>query len=254
MPAVVVVAAVLLLSSRRWVGTAGARLFLVVTMAGFVALVQFPYATPTYFCYVAPMTILAVLAIVSGQPAAARRLHVTVAAFFLAFAIVFVNRSYGWNLGVAFLPYEPVATLGMPRGGLRVPDDDQRTYDELVRVLNSHAAGGAIFAGPDCPEVYFLSGFPNPTRTTFEFLSEGPHDEQWMTDLLERGRIRAVVVNTAPLFSPVLAPEVLRLLEQRFPMSQQIGRFVVRFADVTPGPCGGAPTGSGGGLWVSLTM
>ena len=100
---------------------------------------------------------------------------------------------------------------------------------ELFRVLQERAAGGTIFAGPDCPEVYFLSGFPNPTRAFFDFLTADPIDERSMAHLLSATPIRAVVINTAPLFSPRLEPGVLRLIEERFPRFQQIGRFVVRF-------------------------
>jgi hypothetical protein len=191
--------------------------------------VQVPYATPIYFCYAAPMTMLAVFAIVFAQPRSLKRVHLAVAAFLFAFAIIFVNRTYGWNLGVKFLPYAPQSRLDLPRGGVLVPDDDRRTYEELVRVVQQHAAGGTIVAGPDCPEVYFLSGFPNPSRAMFDFLTPVREDEAWMAGLLARAPIRAAVINTAPLFSPRFSPDVLRLLEAKFPSSQQVGQFLVRF-------------------------
>jgi hypothetical protein len=206
-----------------------ARVCLLVTMAAVVALVQVPYATPIYFCYAAPLTMLALFAIVFAQPRSPVRVHFVVATFFVAFAMVFVNRTYGWNLGVKFLPYAPQSRLDLPRGGLLVPDDDRRTYEELARVIRQHVTGGIIIAGPDCPEVYFLSGFPNPTRAMFDFLTPVPQDEAWMTGLLARAPIRVAVINTVPLFSPRFSPDVLRLLEKKFPSSQQIGRFLVRF-------------------------
>ena len=205
------------------------EVYLVVTMACMIALVQFPYATPIYFCYGAPMTVLAIVAVIFAQPKAPKRSHLTVATFFFLFAIVFVNRSYGWNLGVKFLPYNPDSQLDLPLGGLRVPEEDKQVYEEVVRVLQQHAAGGTIYAGPDCPEVYFLSGFPNPTRMFFDFRTPVPMDERSMGTLLSSASIRAVVINRAPLFSPRLEPGVLRLIEERFPSFQQIGRFVVRF-------------------------
>ena len=206
-----------------------AQLVLLVTMAAFVALVQFPYATPTYFCYGAAMTVLALSALVAAQPRAPRRVHLAVAAFFFAFALVFVNQSYGWNLGVAFIPYHPDSLLDLDRGGLRVPADDKQTYEELVRVLRQHAAGGTIYAGPDCPEVYFLSGFPNATRAIFELLTPERQDAAWMAGVLARSPIRAAVINTQPSFSRPLDPGVVTMLERRFPSSLRVGRFVVRF-------------------------
>ena len=234
MPMVVVVAGIFVVADRPAItheiaAATRARVFLIATMAAMIALVQFPYATPIYFCYGAPVTVLAIIAVVFAQPKAPRGPHLVVATFFFLFAIMFVNRSYGWNLGVKFLSYTPGSQLDLPRGGLRVPHEDKQVYEEVVRVLQQHAAGGTIFAGPDCPEIYFLSGFPNPTRAFFDFLSPVHEDARWMTSLLARAPIRAAVVNTAPLFSPVLEPDALRLLEQRFPSSQRIGRFVVRF-------------------------
>ena len=205
------------------------QVFLLVAMAAMLALIQFPYATPIYFCYAAPMTILAILAVVFAQPSPPKRAHLAVAAFFFAFAVVFVNQSYAWNVGVRFLPYHPESELELVRGGLRVSTADKQTYEDVVRLLRQHAAGGTIYAGPDCPEIYFLSGFPNRTRAIFDFLSPTSIDESAMSAMLADGSIRAVVVNTAPLFSPKIDPAVLQLIEARFPSSQQIGRFIVRF-------------------------
>jgi len=206
-----------------------AHVFLLITMAAMVALVQFPYATPTYFCYAAPMTVLAIVALVSAQPRAPVRLHVGVAAFFFLFAVVFVNRSYGWNLGVQFIPYAPASRLDLERGGLWVPAEDKDTYERIAAIVRQHAVGGAIYAGPDCPEVYFLSGFKNPTRAIFDFLTPVQEDEAWMADLLSRAPIRAAVINTAPLFSARLDAGAQTLLERRFPSFLTVGRFVVRF-------------------------
>jgi hypothetical protein len=224
MPMAVAVAGIVVLAHRS-----RPEVFLIVTMACMVALVQFPYATPIYFCYSAPLTILAIAAVIFAQPTAPRRAHVAVATFFFLFAIVFVNRSYGWNLGVKFLPYNPDGQLDLPRGRLHVPAEDKHVYEEVVRILQQRAGGGTIYAGPDCPEVYFLSGFPNQTRAIFDFLTPDPMDEGAMAWLLSSASIRAVVINRAPLFSPPLDPAVLRVIEERFPSSQAIGRFLVRF-------------------------
>ena len=204
-------------------------IFLLVTMAATLSLVQFPYATPIYFCYAAPVVILAVLALVTQREGTPRRVHASIAVFFALFAVLFVNRSYAWNLGVRFVPYHPTSRLDVDRGGLGVPEEDAREYDALAAVLRLHAAGGTIYASPDCPEVYFLSGFPNPTRMIFDFLDPEPKDERWITALLARAPIRAAVINTAPLFSPALDSAAVGVLEQRFPHEERIGRFVVRY-------------------------
>lgn len=205
------------------------RVFLVVTMAAVVALVQFPYATPIYFCYAAPMTLLAIVAVIFARPYAPKRAHLVIAAFLLVFAVVFVNRSYAWNLGVRHIPYSPASRLDIDRGGLLVSDADRQTYGDVVRLLRARVGSGTIYAGPDCPEVYFLSGFPNPTRALFEFLSPDQLTESSMTELLRRSPIRAVVINTRPEFSPPLDPAVVAVLERRFPAAVTVGKFVLRF-------------------------
>lgn len=207
------------------------RIFLLITMAATVALVQFPYATPTYFFYAAPMTILAIITVIYAQPHSPMRLHLGAAAFFFLFAAAFMNRSYvGYrDVSWAFVPYRADATLDLDRGGLRVPAQDKQTYEGVVRLLKEHAAGGTIYAGPDCPEIYFLSGFPNPTPVIFDFLTPARQDASRMEALLATAPIRAAVINTGSVFSPPLDPAVVALLERRFPSFEKIGRFVVRF-------------------------
>jgi hypothetical protein len=205
------------------------RVFLVVTMAAVVVLVQFPYATPIYFCYAAPMTLLAIVAVIYARPQAPRRIHLALAAFLFLFAVVFINRTYAWNLGVRDIPFNPTGLLDTGRGALRVSATDASTYTDVVNLVRRHAAGGTIYAGPDCPEVYFLSGFSNPTRAFFEFLSPVQMDAQAMADLLARSPIRAAVINTTPEFSPRLDAGALAVLERRFPVAERIGKFVVRF-------------------------
>lgn len=209
----------------------GTLVFLMVTMASMTALVQFPYVTPIYFCYAAPVTILAVWATVTEQPWAPIRVHACVAAFFLLFAVAFVNRTYGWNLGVKYVPYTPDSLLTNERGGLWVPADDKREIDAIVDIIRRRAHDGGIYAGPDCPEVYFLSGKRNPTRTMFDFLSPEREDGPWMNKVFTDTSVRVAVINTAPIFSTPLRPDVIAVVEQRLPRAQKIGRFLVRWDD-----------------------
>ncbi|MGH9383181.1 MAG: hypothetical protein ACRD2N_02665 [Vicinamibacterales bacterium] len=234
LPLIATLAGVALLAKHAEIGLSEsqrARVFLLTSMAGMLSLVQFPYASPTYFFYCAPIVVLALVSIVSAQRMAPLKVHLVIAVFFFVFAVVFANRSYGWNLGVRFIPYAPDTRLALDRGGLVVSSDDARTYEAVVDELHKRAAGGTIYAAPDCPEVYFLSGFLNPTRAIFDFLSLEPRDEVSTKALLDRSRIRAVVINTAPAVSPPVDASVQAVLERRFTQSKQIGRFVVRWSD-----------------------
>lgn len=205
------------------------RVFLVVVMMSTIGLVQIPYATPTYFCYVASLAIVAAFAVVWNTPWAPRRLHLTMAVFLLLFGVLFVNRSYGWNLGVKFIAYRPDGVLAVPRGGLRVPAADAETYQRIVALISEHSETGPIYAGPDSPEIYFLAGRHNPTRALFDVLGSETETPAWLARVVDTNGVRVAVINNAPLFSPPLTPEMQTVLQRRFPQAIDVGRFTVRF-------------------------
>ncbi len=82
-----------------------------------------------------------------------------------------------------------------------------------------------IYATPDCAEVYFLSGFKNPTRTTYDFFDEPSGRVERIKKALEEHQVNAVVINTRPQYSGPPSPELLSWLEQRYPKSGQVGIF-----------------------------
>jgi len=91
----------------------------------------------------------------------------------LIFAILLFHQSFVLRLRFPFAPEEETAVLNLPRGqGLRIPASDAAEFGELIPFVSSLAAGKPILAGPDCPEVYFLAGVRNPTRSLFEFLED----------------------------------------------------------------------------------
>jgi hypothetical protein len=230
MPLVVTMAGAWMLA-RRSIATRDAQHAMVLlSAAACAAMVQYPYATPIYFCYVAPLIILAALAVVGLHPRPARLVHAAVAVGCGLFAILFVNRSYGWNLGVQFLPLGPTTRLELPRAGLDVPPGDKAVYEELVRLLRPATESGTIYAGPDCPEVYFLTGARNPTRTIFDFLGADPLNTA-AAQALSNPEVHAAVINTAPLFSPPLQEEVRAKWRERFPVVRRIGRFEVYLSE-----------------------
>lgn len=219
-PALVAAAAVFVFAAR---GRTAAQLspseFALVAAAGLWGLVQFPYAAPAYFFYVAPLAVLATAAAVSAGML--RRGPVLA-----LFAGVAFFLGAGYAAGVAMSSGEP---LGGPRGGIRVPPADAGLYGELAIVVRSHLDGGAVWAGPDAPEVYFLSGMPNPTPTLYEFLDPVPLTPGRLDSLFAAADVRVAVVNTRPLFSPTLDPSSLERVVTAFPESSTLGPFVVRW-------------------------
>jgi hypothetical protein len=195
--------------------------FALLASAGLWALVQFPYAAPAYFFYVAPLGVLATAAAVSAG--ILRRGPVLA---LLAGVALFLGAGYA--AGVAVSASEP---LGGPRGGIRVPPSDARLYGEVTILVRSHLDGGGLWAGPDAPEVYFLAGVPNPTPTLYEFLDRAPLTPAGLDSVLASADIQVAVVNTRPLFSPALSPSSLERIVRAFPESMSAGPFVVRWRE-----------------------
>jgi len=200
--------------------------FLLITMAAMLGLIQFPYAAPIYFCYVAPLAALALAAIAREGPLPP---HAVVAIFYLLFALSRLNPGYIWRMGVRPEVYGPLKELDLPRAGLRVPVEDRATYTALVAKVGERG-GDYLYAAPDCPEVAFLAGRRNPTRVVFDYAADRPAAEK-LVGLLRAKGVLAVVVNTRPDYSKPLDDATRRALEREFPKSETIGRFVLRWRE-----------------------
>src|SRR5262249_39663410 len=123
--------------------------FLLACVTALVSLVQFPFAHPIYFCYVAPLAALTILSVVTANPRAPRRIHLAVICFYLLFAVLITNRGYLEYLGWRFGHYEAETPLSIPRTGLRVTADDARVYEGVVSAIRAKNGGHGIYAGPD---------------------------------------------------------------------------------------------------------
>ena len=204
------------------------EIFLLLSLTAVVSLVQFPFAAPIYFCYVAPLVLLALGAIVSTEPS--RALHAPVLAFYLVFALLRMNPAYIFNLGVRYSRYGPLAVLDPQLASLRVPTGDREEYRRVVAAIRKRSAGPFLFAAPDCPEVYFLSSRLNPTRLVFDFLRP-PLPAGELRRILDEKRVKVVVVNRDPHFSRRYTRVLAAALDLPFPHSEEIGRFQVRWRD-----------------------
>jgi hypothetical protein len=200
------------------------RTFLLLCLAALIALVQFPFAAPIYFCYVAPLTVFAIASVLPGE--APRALHLGVAVFYLLFAVLFLNPVYVFNLGYRHDRYVADRRLQLDRGGIRLPEVDARKYERLIATIEKHG-NGPIYAGPDCPEIYFLSDRPSPTRTFFEFLGPLKTNAASLVPFLETRQIRLVVLNRTPAFSAKPALDLVSALKRRYPNWETIDNFVL---------------------------
>jgi hypothetical protein len=99
----------------------------------------------------------------------------------------------------------------------------------MVSLVRSKARGRYIYATPDAPEVYFLSRYPNPTRTIYDFLDDPVDRTARILDLLERREVNLVVLNSKPGISAPVASDLAEAMTVRFPHSSVVGRFIVRW-------------------------
>jgi hypothetical protein len=202
---------------------------LLLAVTALCSLVQFPFPAEIYFCYVAPLALLTAVALFRYLRTVTPPVPATIAAFYMAFAVVRVNTSTLGTMGITYEPYMRTERLPLERGAIDVPSVHAAGYPLLLRALHERARGGYTWAAPDCPEIYFLSGLRNPTRSLFEFFDgvDG-HAERVLRALDEHG-VTAVVLNREPAFSPRLDAGLVAALERRYPYAMEIGPFQVRW-------------------------
>lgn len=218
------------------------RVFLTVAVVAICSLIQFPTSGSEYFCYVAPLLILALLSVISRAPARDGVALGSLLFFYLIFAV--------WLHTPAYLavmrsrPRQPFSlrTLNIPRaGGIKARARVAAEFQDLVRLIKSHAHGHYIYCTPDCPEVYFLSGERNPTRTIWDFLDRDylnvPARNQRILETIDVHRVNVVVFNSGPwTVSGIVSPALRAKLDQQFPESNTIGHFEVRWKRRQPRP------------------
>jgi hypothetical protein len=205
------------------------RLFLLAAALAWMSLNQFPFAAPTYFCYVAPLALIAAVGLnTAGGPPRSPALLPWTTALFL-FGVLCLNRDYVYSNGRRHQPATFDSALGLKRATLVVNATEADIYRHLLMLVDVHRGGGQVVAGPDSPEVCFLAGVPNPTGGLFEFLStdrsensEAERAERWLN-------ASVIVINHRPWFSPPLANSLLETLRTSFPMAETLGPFEVRW-------------------------
>ncbi len=206
------------------------RLMILLSLAALCSLVQFPFAAPIYFCYVAPLAIVAAVALFSSFPHPPKLLLATVSGFALTYAGLLMTPGFILYLGGRYSPNRQTAPLVLPRaGGLRVTPEMAQVYNQLIPAIREHAAGSPILAGPDCPEVYFLGGFDNPTGSIFEMFEEHAGYKERIEKLIEEKSVKAVVINWNPGFSASFFRPFRSAALEHFPSAQRIGPFELRW-------------------------
>ncbi len=141
-----------------------------------------------------------------------------VAGFYLLFGVARMVPDYVYELTHKVGPMDE---LRLPRsGGLRI--EYAANFAGLARFLQQHSPNGLMYAGNDCPELYFLSGLKNVTRDD----GGAPADET--LHAVRSDDLNLVVINDSPYFpSSVMNPGVRAEVMKRFPHSTRVGIFEV---------------------------
>lgn len=193
------------------------QLLLLLALAAMCSVVQFPFSAPIYFCYSAPLTVLALFAVMTSlKRPESPYILAAVLVFYLLFAVIRLQptRIYAhWTFGTP-----PVArTLNLPRaGGLKV--ENAELYEDLARVVQEHSRGGAMIATPECPEVFFLTGVKNATT------NDGGIGTAELLHTMHLSSVNVVVLNLRSTFSgSTITPEVYQDLAALFPHAAKVG-------------------------------
>ncbi|HUP40360.1 MAG TPA: glycosyltransferase family 39 protein [Vicinamibacterales bacterium] len=219
----------LIISGRVRKATDRRVLFACAAFLAWASLVQLPFSAPIYFCYVTPLAVIAAVA-VAGHNAALSRTSVSVsAAVFLAFALVSMNRGHVNNLGLTHAEFAIDTPLALEKASLRVTRADAVLYRRVVDLIEQHIADGQLVAGPDAPEVYFLSGRFSPTGTIFDFFSDDISPVGELNDMPGLSAANVVVLNHGHQFAAGPSAQLAVKVRRSFPNSERVGALEVRW-------------------------
>ncbi|HLM81365.1 MAG TPA: hypothetical protein VK302_12145 [Terriglobales bacterium] len=206
------------------------QLYLVLSVCATTNLIQFPYTTNSYYCYVVPFAFLSAAAVFSHLQAPRKLALAGALCFCILYIALIVTPGFVENMGREYRPDQQSARLELPRaGGLRVYPRYARTYDDLSAIIKEHAHGKYIYATPNCPEVYFLNGFRDATATLFRTTYDPSEVTQVVMGALREHDVNLVVLNGNPWYSGPISLELRAALEREFPNRATAGPFEVRW-------------------------
>ena len=207
---------------QRWI------LFGCATMLAWTSLVQIPFSAPIYFCYVTPLAVIAAVALASAGEALRRPVVCASAAVLLVFGVATMNRGYIYNLGFNHAPSALNVPLNLGRAHLAVSAADSASYRRVLDLIATHIGDGQLVAGPDCPEVYFLTGRVSPSGTLFDFFGDHVSDG-WVNDLPGWRTASVVVLNHERRFSFGPSADLVARVRNEFPKAEAAGTLEVRW-------------------------
>ena len=200
--------------------------FFLVSAAAACSLVQIPMSLWTYFLYFVPLLILAAAALWSALPRMPREVPIALAAIAITFQLrnpVDIVREPDSRPSSAMVP------LGGARGGLIVTREDSTRFAQIEDEVRKRATSEWLYVWHDAPEIYFLTGMRNPTRTFFEAFADPATQTAGAIEAVLLEKDVSVIVLTRPdkAVAP-MPPELRRWIEIRYPSVAWVGDVEVR--------------------------
>ena len=208
------------------------QLMLLVSALAMTSLVQFPFSAPIYFCFAAPVGALAAGALLAFIPRPPRVALGFLLVFYLLFVVYRVTPAFVFDMGYNAAPDVQTEPLKLARGGnLRVDPVQADEYKELIPFIQTHTSEEYMYAGPDCPEIYFLTGLKNPTRTLGDSFDEPEGRTERILQAIEAHHLTVLTFNEKAAFAGTINRELEQVVQSRFPQSKQIGNFRVMWRE-----------------------
>lgn len=200
--------------------------FAASALLAWVSLGQFPFAAPVYFLYAAPLALLAGVLTLRAAADRDRIVAGPAVAVVLLFAVLALNRGYVWNAGWFHAVHTLETPLDLSRADLRVAAFEAGVYQRVVHLVEQHAGDAGLVAGPDTPELYFLTGHFNRSGRLFEFFSARETEPQTLQTWKGAD---VIVLSHDRRFSPPLPDTVVSALRAEYPQGEAVDRFEVRW-------------------------
>lgn len=190
-------------------------------------LLEYPFAAPIYTLFVLPMSLLAACAL---YRVVVPRLHLNswvLLAFFLVFGLFRLRPANILTVGVAFVPSADKSLMDVPRSGLYVEPGDSVAIRRLVERVQQFPAGTKLWAGPEAPELYFLTGMRNSTRVIFEVLATDSMASKTLAERAIASGATVVVLKPYAQFTKLATAEDIAALQAHFGRGEVVDRYLM---------------------------
>jgi hypothetical protein len=204
-------------------GAVARMTLLLVGLAATSQLVQVPYADFAYFLFVAPLAILATIALVASRGGAARGVLV----FWGAFLVV----AGAWRpLSVEIMPpRDRWAAVPFRRAGLLTSVLDSARLQRLGALMQSRPAG-PIYVTGDAPELPFLLERASSGGVIYEVLADSAdRDPSRVLRQLDHDHVLTVIIKRNARPKEGADPRPVDALRREFPQAALLWPYEVRW-------------------------